>query len=197
MDDASVINTPAALQVITAATAAAGFSMASDLKTGSLLKTLAACKPGGTLLELGTGTGLSTAWLLDGMDSAATLLTVDNDEAVQEVARRHLGSDTRVRFYCGEGGPFIESLTAERFDLIFADTWPGKYDHLEITLGLLKPGGFYIIDDMLPQPNWPPEHFPKVPVLVAALEARPDLALTKMNWATGLIVAVKTGDHKG
>ncbi len=37
------------------------FDMPSDRHTGSLLRTLAASKPDGRLLELGTGTGLSTA----------------------------------------------------------------------------------------------------------------------------------------
>ncbi len=195
MDDTSICNPPFVLPSIAEATAAAGFSMASDLKTGSMLKTLAACKPGGSLLELGTGTGLSTAWLLGGMNQSATLVTVDNDAAVQAIARQHLGSDERVRFYCEDGGLFLESLPVHSFDLIFADTWPGKYDHLGTTLGLLKPGGFYIVDDMMPQPNWPLDHFPKVPALVARLEQRPDLILTKMNWATGLIVAVKSDQH--
>ena len=58
-------------------------SMASEPKTGALLKTLAASRPAGRLLELGTGTGISAAWLLAGMDRAATLITVDNDDAAQ------------------------------------------------------------------------------------------------------------------
>ena len=70
---------PAAYAEIERATQQAGFTMASDPLTGSLLRTLAASKPGGRLLELGTGTGLSTAWILDGMDTAATLTSVDND----------------------------------------------------------------------------------------------------------------------
>src|SRR5205814_1771263 len=165
---------------------------ASDVLTGSLLKTLAASKPGGRLLELGTGTGLSTAWILAGMDAASTLVTVDNDEAVQSIARRHLEEDARVTFRLMDGGAFLESLAEPQFDFLFADSWPGKYTHLEQALGLLKPGAFYIVDDMLPQPNWPPEHFPKVPALIRTLETRTDLILTRMNWSTGLIVAVKT-----
>jgi predicted O-methyltransferase YrrM len=39
------------------------FGMASDPLTGALLATLAASKPGGRFLELGTGTGGATAWL--------------------------------------------------------------------------------------------------------------------------------------
>jgi hypothetical protein len=39
--------------------------------TGLFLRTLAASKPAGRFLELGTGTGVATAWLLDGMDHAS------------------------------------------------------------------------------------------------------------------------------
>ena len=68
---------PKAYSQIEEATKASGFTMASDLLTGSLLGTLAASKPGGKFLEMGTGTGLSTSWLLNGMDQNATLISVD------------------------------------------------------------------------------------------------------------------------
>ena len=42
-----------------------GFSMASDHQTGALLRILVAAKQRGKFLELGTGTGLSTCWILD------------------------------------------------------------------------------------------------------------------------------------
>jgi hypothetical protein len=44
---------------------------------------------------------------------------------------------------------------------------------------------------MLPQPNWPDGHQEKVVKLITYLEAREDLLLTKMVWASGLIIAVK------
>jgi len=166
--------------------------MSSDLQTGSLLKTLAAAKPAGAMLELGTGTGLSTAWILAGMDSRSTLRTVDNDDAVQSIAKRYLDQDARMTFHLMEGGDFLETIADERFDLIFADAWPGKYTHLEIALSLLNPGAFYIVDDLLPQLNWLPEHAPKVTTLIRTLENRSDLVITKLSWSTGLIVAVKS-----
>jgi hypothetical protein len=43
---------------------------------------------------------------------------------------------------------------------------PGKYDLFEETFALLKTGGFYIIDDMLPQPNWPAGHAERVMILL-------------------------------
>ena len=80
---------PTALAAIERDTQAIGFSMASDGLTGSLLRTLAASKPGGALLEVGTGTGMGTAWLLDGMDETARLTTVDSSADHTAVARRH------------------------------------------------------------------------------------------------------------
>lgn len=193
MNDTINLHPPAVLQQIEAATKAIGFTMASDHLTGSLLRILAATKLAGELLELGTGTGLATAWLLEGMDAQAKLLTMDNDEAVVRVAKQHLSHDARVTFHTMDGAAFIQSL-AERqqtFDLIFADTWPGKYWLLDETLSLLKIGGLYVIDDLLPQPNWPEGHASKVAQLIATLEQRQDLLSTKLNWSTGLILATK------
>ena len=165
--------------------------MASEPQTGSLLRTLAATKPAGAFLELGTGTGLCTAWILDGMDRQSTLTTVDNDDTVLAIAKRHLGGDPRVTFCLSEGAEFLETLRGQMFDFIFADTWPGKYHELDETLALLKPGGLYVIDDMLPQANWPAGHDVKAAALIAILEQRADLTITKLNWASGLIVATK------
>ncbi|HEX4947328.1 MAG TPA: class I SAM-dependent methyltransferase [Blastocatellia bacterium] len=184
---------PAKLKHIADATKAIGFTMASDHLTGSLLRTLAASKPGGTLLELGTGTGLATAWLLDGMDAQAKLLTVDNDDTVVSVAKQYLSDDARVTFSVRDGDAFLQSLLAEgqMFDLIFADTWPGKFWLLEETLSMLRRGGLYVIDDLLPQPNWPDGHAAKVATLIATLKQRQDLHLTQLNWSTGLLLATK------
>ena len=104
--------------------------MASDHLTGSLLRTLAASKPKGKLLELGTGTGLATAWLLSGMARESRLITVDQDARVASVAKKHLGDDPRVTFLMEDAGPWLEGASDYRFDLIFADAWPGKYKSL-------------------------------------------------------------------
>lgn len=132
---------PEALEAIEYETAKSGFTMPSERKTGSLLRTLTAAKPGGRFLELGTGTGLSTAWLLSGMDQAAQLDSVDTDLAVLGIAQRHLAGDSRVRFHNCDGEEFIARATPASYDTIFADAWPGKYTRLDETLELLKVGG--------------------------------------------------------
>jgi len=191
MNDLIGLAPPAILERIQADTIAIGFPMASEPQVGALLRTLAAAKPGANVLELGTGTGLATAWLLAGMDAMARLVSVENDAAVAAVAQRHLGADQRVRFVIADAGAFLATAAPQSVDLIFADTWAGKYTHLEETLHLLKPGGLYVIDDMLPQPNWPNGHAAKAAKLIDDLEQRTDLVLTKLNWASGVIVATK------
>jgi predicted O-methyltransferase YrrM len=168
-----------------------GFAMPSDLQTGALLQTLAGSKPGGNILEIGTGTGLATAWLLAGMDTDSVLVSIDNDPTWQAVANRMLGQDTRLQLVCVDANNWLETKNNHTFDLIFADAWPGKYANLDATLNLLKTGGFYIVDDMLPQPNWPDGHGENVTKLVAELESRADLQLVKLAWSTGILIATK------
>ncbi len=191
MNDHEIIGPPAALDSIARETHELGFNMGSEPLTGSLLRALAAAKPGGQFLELGTGTGIGTSWLLQGMDATSTLDSVEIDPEVAAIARRHLAADPRVTFHQMDGATFLQRPPRRRYDLIYADTWPGKFTHLEEALSLVKPGGFYFIDDLLPQPNWPEDHAPKVPLLIAALEQRRDFVTTKLSWATGLMIATR------
>ena len=182
---------PTAYNTINEATKLSGFTMASDVLTCSLLRTLASSKPAGQFLELGTGTGLSTSWILDGMDERSTLTSIDNDPKFLEIAQSALGNDKRLKLICTDGEEWVESNKNQKYDYIFADTWHGKYLLLDEVLAVLNKGGLYIIDDMLPQPNWPEGHHEKAINLVNVLELRNDLTLTKQVWASGIIVAVK------
>ena len=166
------------------------FNMASDLYTGSLLKTLVASKPSGRILELGTGSGLATSWILSGMSKNTKLVTVDNNDILLDIAKESL-ADPRIKFVLADGYEWIKNYKGEKFDLVFADAIPGKYDLFEETLALINVSGFYIIDDMLPQPNWPAGHAERVASFINFLEGRKDVILTKLNWSTGIIIAVK------
>lgn len=182
---------PKTYKDINEATKVSGFTMASDVLTCSLLRTLAGSKPAGKFLELGTGTGLSTAWILDGMDNNSSLISIDNAPDFLEIAHKFLGNDKRLNLISADGGEWVDNNKNQRFDYIFADTWYGKYLLLDEVLSMLNKGGLYIIDDMLPQPNWPEGHYEKAINLISYLETREDLFLTKQVWASGIIVAVK------
>ena len=192
MDDLNVTETPSVLGALRRDTERIGFTMASEPRTGSLLRTLAASKPGGRFLELGTGTGIGTAWLLAGMDSGSCLDSVDTDGTAQEIARHHLGHDTRVTFHIADGAVFLEQSRLQQFDFIYADAWPGKFSHLDLALSLLQAGGIYVVDDLLPQPNWPEGHAPRIPLLMDQLGHRHGFVATKLAWASGLMILVRT-----
>lgn len=166
------------------------FSMPSDLQTGSLLRTLVATKKEGRFLELGTGTGLSLAWMVEGMSENSNLISIDNSSEYQNIAKKYF-QESNVSFVCEDAEKWILNYKEEKFDLIFADAWPGKYVVLNETLNLLNSGGIYLIDDMLPQPNWPQNHDKNVEILIQNLEERKDIQLTKICWSTGLILITK------
>jgi predicted O-methyltransferase YrrM len=193
MNDTDIFQSPAALGQILSETVTAGFQMASEPLTGSLLRTLASSKPSGYFLELGTGTGISTAWLLDGMDDDSKLVTVENDSRVASIAQKYLGHDRRVSFHIEDASIVLRHFVEQKqkFDLIFADTWVGKYTHLQEALSLLKPDSLYIIDDMLPQANWIEGHESNVKVLIEVLESRQDLTVSQLAWASGIMIATK------
>lgn len=191
MNDTNITDKPKVHTQIDKKSKEIGFTMPSDLYIGTLLKTLITSKPNSNLLELGTGIGLSLSWMIDGMDENSKLTSVDNDKNLTAIAKGFFGEDKRVQLICADGSDWIKNYEGEFFDLVFADAWPGKYSELDEILALIKVGGFYVIDDMQAQPNWPLGHQENVDGLVDYLENRKDLSLTKMNWSTGIIIAVK------
>jgi predicted O-methyltransferase YrrM len=191
MDEAAFQPPPNRLEPIMAETRKIGFQGWCWPPVGALLRVMASLKPGGRLLEIGTGTGVGTCWLLDGMDPTARLVTIDINPKVQAVAGAHLATDPRLTMLCEDAGEVIRREPQNSFDLIFADGGAGKHVLLDETLALLCPGGIYICDDTKPHPMWPPEHAMKIPPLMAALAARQDFRRVYIDWSSGVVVMVK------
>jgi predicted O-methyltransferase YrrM len=191
MDENEFQPPPKHLEAIIADTRAIGFQGWCWPQVGALLRVMASLKPGGRMLEIGTGTGVGTCWLLDGMDAAARLTTIDINPKVQAVARSHLGTDPRLTLLCEDAEAVLRREPPDTFDLIFADGVPGKHTLLDETLASLRPGGLYICDDMKPHPMWPPEHAARVPPLIKALAARQDFRRVSIDWSSGVVVMVK------
>jgi predicted O-methyltransferase YrrM len=125
------------------------------------------------------------------MDAASRLVSVDNDDRVQRVARAELGADPRVTFHLEDGGAFLGHCR-DSFDLIFADAWTGKFSHLSEALDRVAAGGIYVIDDLLPQPNWPPDHESNVAALVERLCELEEFEWSWLEWSTGVGLVVRT-----
>jgi predicted O-methyltransferase YrrM len=71
VEDLNYLRLPSQFLSIKARATELQFPMASEPLVGAMLRMLAASKPGGRFLELGTGTGIATAWLLKKIDIAA------------------------------------------------------------------------------------------------------------------------------
>jgi predicted O-methyltransferase YrrM len=179
---------PRQLASIMADTRKLGFMNWCWPQVGALLRLMASLKAGG---EIGTGTGVGTCWLMDGMDTTSRLMTVDINQTVQTIARTHLGKDPRLTIQCEDGAALIGREQPRSLDLIFADGGAGKHTLLEETLALLRPGGIYICDDTKPHPMWPPEHAAKIPPLMKQLAARKDFQRLYIDWSSGVVVMVK------
>ncbi|AXG99147.1 NUDIX domain-containing protein [Deinococcus wulumuqiensis] len=127
---------------------ASGFERSCSEETGRLLRTLAASKPGGRVLELGSGLGAGAAWLLAGMDARATLLTIENDPERAAQAAELLRTDGRAR---GLTTDWADALEDGPFDLIFADVGTAKTPAaLNSLVGALRPGGSLVLDNFSP-----------------------------------------------
>src|SRR5262249_9639807 len=99
--------------------------------------------------------------------------------------------DPRVQFAIADAASLLAQAPKNVYDLIFADTWPGKFSHLDEAIAALKPGGLYVVDDLSPQPSWPADHQHVVDADLVRLAAREDLLIARTGWATGVLIAAK------
>jgi predicted O-methyltransferase YrrM len=120
-----------------------------DPTTGSLLRLLAATAGAGAVVELGTGAGVSTLWLLRGMRPDGVLTSVDPETEHQRLARQSLveaGYGTgRVRLIAGEALAVLPKLSDHAYDLVFCDAVRSENaDYLAAAVRLLRPGGLVV-----------------------------------------------------
>lgn len=190
MNESVLTRAPEILPEMLRETKQYGFTMGSELQLGALLRTLVASKTSGEFLEIGTGTGLATSWMLEGMDQNSRLTSIDLDQTTQDVARKYIGEDERIDFLNGDAGDFLLRDT-NQYDLIFADTFVGKYSMFDVTVSLLKMGGILVVDDLLPQPNWPEKQQELVDSFFLKLSKRKDLVFAPLLWSSGVVVATR------
>ena len=136
--------------------------------------------------------GLSLCWMVEGMNKNARLISIDQDPLLIEILRPLYQLHQGVSTECCEAGSWINAYDGPGFDLIFANTWPGKYSHLSHTLSLLNPGGIYVVDDLLPQSNLPKGHQKNVDNFLKEIEHKTNLTTVNIDYSTGILIATKT-----
>jgi predicted O-methyltransferase YrrM len=172
----------------------AGYQMSSDFSTGSLLRSLAASKPGGKMLEVGTGIGVGAAYLLDGMDAAARLITLERVPAIAKAARTLLADDERVEVVTTDAIDWLTAYDGPPFSLIFVDTTSAKFERRDLLYAHMEPGALLIADDLLPHDKWTEAHGPRVERFRREIVAEPNLLATLVDWGSGLMIGAFRGD---
>jgi predicted O-methyltransferase YrrM len=182
---------PELVAAAVARAAAAKFSLSCDPGVGGLLAVLAAHLPAGSrVLELGTGAGVGTAWIVSGLlpRTDVTVTTVERDARTALLASQ------------GDWPGFVDLRLADAldvlgeggtFDLIFADAQGGKWTGLDRTIAALRPGGLLVVDDMTPQPGWPAEQQAKQAGVRQALLATARLTAVELSHGSGVILGTR------
>ncbi|GIF42903.1 O-methyltransferase [Actinoplanes xinjiangensis] len=167
------------------------FPASCEDPTGPLLAALAAATPPhARILELGTGAGVGTAWLVSGLTGRtdATVVTVEIDTELV-AAVREAGWPPYVEIVAGDAEPLLPELG--RFNLIFADAVAGKWTGLDRTISVLAPGGVLVVDDMDPARYPDPEHRATVRRVEQTLAEDPRLASVQLRAGTGITIATR------
>ena len=181
--------TPDLVRTIEAVGAGGRFTMSSEPATGALLRSLAATKPAGRLLEVGAGIGVGAAWILDGMDCHARLTGLEVHHGVAAVCRDLLKHDKRVEIITTDASEWLTAYDGPPFDFVFIDTTIAKFQRRDLVYRHLNPGAVVVADDLIPQPKWAPEHGPRVKRFRAEILTDPCLVPTLIDWASGILVA--------
>ncbi len=184
---------PGLVSAATSRAGAAGFPLSCDPAVGRLLAVLAAhLPPAAQVLELGTGAGVGTAWIVSGLlpRTDVTVTTVEMDPQRAALAAQgdwpdfvHLRVADALDVLAGDG----------TFDLIFADAQGGKWDGLDRTIAALGPHGMLIVNDMTPMPGWSGEQHTRQDGVRRALLTSPLLVSVELAHGSGVIMAARGG----
>jgi len=123
-----------------------------DAEVGALLRVLATSIGASRILEIGTAIGYSGIWLAQALPADGMLVTMELDEGRASEARDNFaraGVGSRVSVVVGDAQLKIAKV-AGPFDLIFQDGAKKLYSPLlDRLVGLLRPGGLLITDNVL------------------------------------------------
>ncbi|MDP6041499.1 MAG: class I SAM-dependent methyltransferase, partial [Candidatus Latescibacteria bacterium] len=107
--------------------------------------------------EIGTGAGVSAAWLLSGISNDATLFTCDIDNTLIESAQLFFNAFPNVEVKAGDWQQLI--FDTKPFDLLFFDATPRAFlqerSNWDIATELINVGGQIVMDDLAPVESWP------------------------------------------
>ena len=168
---------------------------------GAALRLLAAMLDARSVVEIGTGTGVSGVWLLRGMSADGVLTSIDTEAEHQRLARETFAEEgvppNRARLITGRALEVLPRLTDGGYDLVLVDGDKQEYaDHLVEALRLLRPGGVVVFDnalwsDRVADPAQRDPDTVAIRELGKAVRDHEDLVSALLPVGDGLLVAVR------
>jgi predicted O-methyltransferase YrrM len=121
---------------------------------GAVLRVLAAATGARSVVEVGTGAGVSGLFLLGGMAPDGVLTTIDVEGEHQRAAKEAFGeagiAPTRYRLINGAASEVLPRLRDEAYDLVLVDADKSAYAvYYQQALRLLRRGGVVAFDNAL------------------------------------------------
>lgn len=121
---------------------------------GAALRLLAAAVGATNVVEIGTGTGVSGAWLLGGIAAEGVLTSIDLEAEHQRAAKATFSAldipANQIRLITGRALDVLPRLADSAYDLAFVDAEPTDYaDYVEQAARLLRVGGVLVLANAL------------------------------------------------
>lgn len=117
--------------------------------TGAQLAIIAAAASATSIIEIGTGVGVSGLWLLTGAPNA-DLTSIDSEVDHQLLAKSSFLAAgipaNRVRLIAGRALDVLPRMNESGYDIAFIDADPGSViEYVEHGLRMIRPGGTVIV----------------------------------------------------
>ncbi|MBF4573980.1 class I SAM-dependent methyltransferase [Herbiconiux sp. VKM Ac-1786] len=141
-------------QIVAARTHAAEVGVESvSPAIGSQLAVIAAAARAKSIVEIGTGLGVSALWMLRGAPDA-TITSIDTELEHQQVARAALLDAkvpaNRIRLITGTAGDVLPRLNESSYDLVLVDADAASViEYVEHGLRLVRQGGTVLVPHAL------------------------------------------------
>ncbi|MER6911511.1 O-methyltransferase [Streptomyces sp. NPDC000594] len=171
--------------------------------TGAALRLLAATADAKAVAEIGTGTGVSGIYLLQGMRPDGVLTTVDPEPARQQFAKQAFRAagfaGNRARFIPGRALDVLPRLADGGYDLVFCDGDRAEsLEYLAESLRLLRPGGLVCFEGVFARGRTvdsaaQPVEVLRLRELLRTVRESPELVPSLLPVGDGLLSAVRRG----
>ncbi|MFM1845311.1 MAG: hypothetical protein RI917_629 [Actinomycetota bacterium] len=168
--------------------------------TGNQLAVLAGITKAKSIVEVGTGAGVSGLWLLSA-SSDSVLTTIDSEPEYQLAARENFKraeiTPSRIRVISGKAQSVLANMAEAGYDLVFLDLNPVDLDQvLPLAVGLTRPSGALVLAhalwrDRVPNPTLRDEETSAIRSAMQKLADSEDFAVSISLVGDGLLIAHK------